>query len=92
MNGKSNEADVVIIGSGVAGMAAALTAADGGAKVILFEKQKSLGGTSNFFQGMFAVESEMQRERYITNTKDETFTNLMEYNHWRANARLVSVN
>ncbi|MBN2039622.1 MAG: FAD-dependent oxidoreductase [Spirochaetes bacterium] len=89
MNGKSNDADVVVVGSGVSGMAAAITAAEGGAKVIMFEKQKSLGGTSNFFQGMFAVESEMQRARYISYSKDETFTNLMEYNHWRANARLV---
>ena len=39
MNGKSNEADVVIIGSGISGLAAALTAAEGGAKVIVFEKQ-----------------------------------------------------
>ena len=38
---------------------------------------------------MFAVESEMQRERYITYSRDEAFKNIMEYNHWRANPRLV---
>ena len=48
--------DLAVIGSGVSGMAAAVTAAEGGAKVIVFEKQRSLGGTSNFFDGMFAVE------------------------------------
>jgi len=83
------ETDVVVIGSGVSGLTAAVTAAEGGAKVIVFEKQRSLGGTSNFFDGMFAVESEMQRERYITYSRDEAFKRIMEYSHWRANARLV---
>lgn len=81
--------DVVVIGSGATGLAAALTAAEGGAKVIVFEKQRSLGGTSNFFQGTFAVESDMQRQRYITYSRDEAFKAIMEYSHWRANPRIV---
>ncbi|HEY78203.1 MAG TPA: FAD-dependent oxidoreductase [Dehalococcoidia bacterium] len=83
------ETDVVVIGSGVSGLAAAITAAEGGARVIVFEKQRSLGGTSNFFDGIFAVESEMQRQRFIDYSRDEAFKNIMEYSHWRANARLV---
>jgi fumarate reductase flavoprotein subunit len=83
------ETDVVVIGSGVSGLSAAVTAAEGGAKVIVFEKQRSLGGTSNFFGGIFAVESDMQRQRYIDYSRDEAFKNIMEYSHWRANARLV---
>lgn len=89
MNGKRNEADVVVIGSGISGLTAALTAAEGGAKVIVFEKQRSPGGTSNFLQGMFAVESEIQRKKYILHTRDEAFKNFMDYSHWRANAGLV---
>jgi fumarate reductase flavoprotein subunit len=81
--------DVVVIGSGVSGLAAVLTAAEGGAKVIVFEKQRSLGGTSNFFHGIFAAESDMQRARFITYSRDEAFKNIMEYSHWRANPRLV---
>ena len=83
------ETDVVVIGSGVSGLAAALTLAEGGARVIVFEKERSIGGTSNFFHGMFAVESEMQRQRYITYSRDEAFKNIMAYSHWRANPRLV---
>ncbi|MGD0780525.1 MAG: FAD-dependent oxidoreductase [Dehalococcoidales bacterium] len=83
------ETDVVVVGSGASGLVAALTAAEGGAKVIVFEKQRSLGGTSNFFEGTFAVESAMQRERYITYSRDEAFKNIMEYSHWIANPRLV---
>ncbi len=89
MDGIPTETDVVVIGSGVTGMAAAITAAEGGAKVIVFEKQRSLGGTSNFFSGLFAVESERQRINYIMYSRDEAFKNIMEYSHWRANPRLV---
>jgi fumarate reductase flavoprotein subunit len=89
MNQIPAQTDVVVIGSGAAGLAATLTAAEGGAKVILFEKERSPGGTSNFFEGTFAVESAMQRERYITYSQDEAFKNIMEYSHWLANPRLV---
>jgi fumarate reductase flavoprotein subunit len=81
--------DVVVIGSGATGLAAALTAAESGAKVVVFEKQRSPGGTSNFFEGTFAVESAMQRERYIMYTRDEAFHAIMDYSHWKANPRLV---
>jgi fumarate reductase flavoprotein subunit len=89
MGGINTETDVVVIGSGATGLVAAVTAAQGGAKVILYEKQRSPGGTSNFFEGTFAVESAMQREKYITYSRDEAFKGIMEYSHWRANARLV---
>lgn len=81
--------DIIVVGSGATGLAAALTAAEKGAKVSVFEKQRSLGGTSNFFEGTFAVESAMQRERYITYSRDQAFKGIMEYSHWRANPRLV---
>jgi len=83
------EVDVVVAGSGATGLAAALTLREGGAAVAVFEKQRSLGGTSNFFPGTFAVESAMQRERFIAYSRDEAFRNIMEYSHWRANPRLV---
>lgn len=89
MIGNNAQVDVIVIGSGVTGMAAAITAAEGGLKVVVFEKQRTLGGTSNFFSGMFAVETQRQRLNYITYSCDEAFKNIMEYSHWRANPRLV---
>jgi len=83
------ETDVVVIGSGGCGLAAAVTVAEGGAKVIVLEKERSLGGSSNFFEGTFAVESSLQRGKYITYSRDEAFKNFMEYSHWRANPRVV---
>ncbi len=83
------ETDVAVIGSGASGLVAALTAAEAGAGVVVFEKLRSLGGTSNFFKGTFAVESRQQKERYITYGRDEAFREIIEYGHWRNNPRLV---
>ena len=83
------DADLIVIGSGATGTVAALTAAEGGAKVILVEKMRSLGGVSNFAEGMFAAESDMQRPQYVTYDRDVAFKTIMEYSHWRANPRLV---
>ena len=38
--------DVVVLGSGAAGLTAELTAADHGAKVMVVEKGEKVGGTS----------------------------------------------
>lgn len=81
--------DVAVVGAGGSGLVAALTAAEGGAIVIVFEKRSAPGGTSNFPSGPFAAESKMQRQKYMLVTRDETFKIMMEYSHWRANAPLV---
>jgi fumarate reductase flavoprotein subunit len=81
--------DAIIIGSGASGLTAAVTLAEGGASVAVFEKRPVIGGTSVNFRGTFAVESEMQRRRYITYSRDEAFKNIMEYSHWLANPHLV---
>lgn len=81
--------DVVVAGAGGSGLAAALAAAEGGAKVVLFEKTSDAGGTTKFVEGLYAVESMMQRKQNIKSTRDEGFEQIMEYSHWRANPRLV---
>jgi len=83
------KADIVVIGAGASGLVAGLTAAEGGARVVILEKRPSPGGTSNYPAGIFAAESEMQRRNNIRLTRDEAFKMIMDYSHWRANARLV---
>jgi len=88
----SQQADVVIIGAGVSGLVAGVAAGEGGATVILFEKTDKPGGPLNVpggSAGFFAVESRMQRQRYNPLTRDEAFKIIMNYSHWRANARLA---
>ncbi len=83
------ETDMVVVGAGASGLSAAVAAAEGGAKVVVLEKMPAVGGTTNFAEGVFAVESSLQRKKNINYSRDEAFKYLMEYTHWRANARLA---
>lgn len=50
---QDSETDVLVIGGGGAGLAAALSASENGAKVILIEKLSALGGTTILSSGSF---------------------------------------
>ena len=57
------EADIIVVGGGAAGMTAAITAVDEGAKVILLEKSAVLGGnTVCAANGINAADSAVQLE------------------------------
>ena len=49
------EWDVVVVGSGFAGLAAGITAAEKGNKVLILEKMGRVGGNSVINGGIFAV-------------------------------------
>lgn len=87
---KGTEADVLVVGAGTAGLAAAVAAAERRAKVIALEKAATVGGAGNMARGPFAVESYLQKQRKIALTKEEAFKLQMDYTHWRVDARLVS--
>ena len=54
-------ADVVIVGSGLAGLAAAIESAQSGCSVVVLEKMKGYGGNSTISDGaMAAAGSDMQ--------------------------------
>ncbi len=81
--------EAVVVGAGGAGLTTALTLALGGADVVVFEKMKFPGGSTNFAEGIFAVESSLQRRENIMISKEEAFKAHIEFSHWRANPRLV---
>lgn len=81
------EADIAVISAGAAGMAATVTAVEGGARVSTFEKRAYAGGSGG--SGLFAVESRVQNMRQYALTREEAFKMYMEFTHWRVNARLV---
>ena len=84
------ETEIAIVSAGTAGLAAAVAAAEKGAKVICFEKSSTTGGTANMGMGPFAVESRIQKMKNVPLTKEEAFKIFMDYTHWRVDARLVS--
>lgn len=86
---KEFTADIAIISAGTAGLAAAVAAAEGGAKVISFEKAQTTGGTGNMGMGPLGVETLQQRMKQIQLTRDDAFRAFMNYTHWRVDARLV---
>lgn len=59
---EETEADVVVIGAGAAGSAAALSAIQNNKKVILLEKTPQPMGAGTLAGGMFAADSKLQKE------------------------------
>ncbi|HAL87013.1 MAG TPA: hypothetical protein DCM31_09230 [Deferribacteraceae bacterium] len=81
--------DVVVVGAGTSGTAAALAALEKGARVILIEKAPFAAGAGTFSGGMFAADSPEQIKTGKTVDKEWLFNVFMESSSYRANARLV---
>lgn len=82
------ETDIVILGSGIAGLSAAIEAAQQGAGVVLLEKEKVLGGNTNVAEGIFAVGSSLQKELGIEVSIDEILADEYEFQNYNLNPKL----
>ena len=84
--------DVVVLGAGGAGVAAAVEAYDAGAKVVLLEKMGVIGGTTATSQGMVgAYESKYTKEKDVHYTFEEMYGNLMSNASYRLDPALTSI-
>lgn len=84
------ETEIAIVGGGASGMAAALQAAELGAKVVVVEQTGAIGGTALMgSEGFLAVGSAQQKEAGITTTAQEMYQWWMEYTHYNSYAPLV---
>ena len=83
------QSDVLVIAAGAAGLAAAISAAQQGLSVTVFEKMPITGGTANRGMGPLGIESRHTRAHLLEPTKDEAFKAFMDYTHWRVDAKLV---
>jgi fumarate reductase flavoprotein subunit len=80
------DAEVVVVGAGIAGLSAAISAAEAGAKAILLEKTATVQarGHDNAFIG-----SRLQAKLGIKIDKDEIILNLMKYGANKPDQRLI---
>ncbi len=83
-------AHLVIVGAGLAGLAAAITAADEGAKVTLIDKHYKIGGSAMGAGGSFsAAGSRLQREKQIDDSPQKHFDDANRIGKGRADAALL---
>jgi fumarate reductase flavoprotein subunit len=91
MTAKNLTADLVVLGGGGAGLAAALAAAENGCKrIYVLEKAGSATGSTGMAHDIFGAESPVQKRLGIEASKDELFKTAMEWAHWtNINPRVV---
>lgn len=86
---KRYETQVVVIAAGPSGLAAAVQAAEDGAKVMVCEKAAAVGGAANMGMGPLGIGTKHQRKQMMDVTLEKAFNMFMEYTHYNVDARLV---
>lgn len=82
--------DVVVIGAGGAGLAAAVTAAQAGSTVLLFESEAEVGGSMRQSAGMFtAAGTSVQAALGVEDSVERFYQHYMDLNQWRLQPGLV---
>ena len=77
---ESVKADVVVVGGGGSGLAAAIGATEAGAKVLLLEKNPQLGGSTRLSIGSItATQTALQRRAGISDSPDEHFEDMGKF-------------
>ena len=84
------EADVVIIGSGIAGLCASIEAADAGATAIILEKDAEPGGCAKFSGGHMTVAgTHVQARAKVEDKPDWLYRDMMEDSEMTAVPELI---
>ncbi|MFJ2975052.1 flavocytochrome c [Kluyvera sp. NPDC087067] len=82
--------DVVVVGSGGAGLAAAIQAHDDGARVLIVEKMPTIGGnTIKASAGMNAAETRFQRVKGIQDSKELFYEETLKGGQHKNNPALL---
>lgn len=89
---KSEKADIVVIGAGGAGLAAAVEATDNGAKVIVLEKMPMVGGnTARATGGINAAGTPQQEKTGVKDSPELFYQDTMKGGYEKNNPELVKV-
>jgi fumarate reductase flavoprotein subunit len=82
--------DVIVVGSGAAGLAAAVAAGRSGARVLVVESERRIGGSSRLSDAVLqAADTTVQRRDGIVDTTDAMFQYYMALNRWQLEPGLV---
>lgn len=86
----SRDYDVIVVGSGAAGLAASYAAREAGASVLLVEADKVLGGASRFSGGVFyAGGTSIQKARGIEDSPEAMFEYYQAFQQWQNRPDLI---
>lgn len=85
-----NGADLVVVGAGLAGLSAALEAAQAGLDVLVIEKEEAIGGSSVISSGFFAFAgTDRQQAGGIADTEELYYDDLREVGQLENDEALV---
>lgn len=87
---KQLETDLVAVGGGPGGLAAALQAAQMGFKAIVVDKRDRLGGVMMGGTGPFAAGTIQQKRQRTPFTAEDAFKFFMDFTHWQIDPGLVA--
>ena len=88
-SGMELKTEILIIGGGASGMAAAVAAVEMGAEVTVAEANAAVGGNGLFPRGIFGVDSKIQRKKLVFADRDQIFRDCMNYSHWKIDGRII---
>ena len=90
--GGRGTADIIVVGAGLAGLAAAITAADAGASVLVVDKHYKIGGSAMGAGGSFsAAGSRLQREKKIDDSPGRHFDDANRIGRGKADPALLKL-
>ena len=86
-----NDYDVIVIGSGAAGLAASIMAQEGGARLLIVEADGIVGGSSRLSGGHFyAAGTSIQRASgVLDDTPDAMYSYFLTLNQWKVEPGVV---
>ncbi len=86
------ETDIIIVGSGFAGLAAAIEAKEAGSSVIIMEKMKGYGGNSTISDGVIAAAAtQIQADSEITDSPQLMYDDMLKAGLGLNQPKLVQV-
>lgn len=78
---------VVIVGGGLSGLAASVSARENSLDTLVLEKGRTLGGDGNYVEGAMGVDSYLQKKQGIKIKKADLLQEELNYSHYEANAK-----